>query len=414
MNESHFKKRKGRRARRVNRRRTPGIYRSIRQKDKKSTDDLTARRRNDGEKLSKNPDFLYVVNIYDGTTGSVQSRLIMSTNALGTESPVMKRRWAAVGHSPKTSERPSLYELLPIRSEEKHKPTKTRNKQKMTTSTMTTVVERVVISSYAETPAYFPMQRTLSEVDESTCSDEGDDGSDEDHPSTSDVTTRGNKIPVVFPQLTPPKLLMRCNDRSDLESPTNTRTSCESQCFRKRSTCIRLKKTMEQRMPQLRVILGILFVLVISITPFVLEPTNYLLCDSFKNNTSLPIEKVRQSCGNLSASPKIPHEILRKSTLSNEISTKEKMERIKQRIHTIASSVGASTLATIGSKIGSELDIRIATVNIELATCGTIIAKIELFISRILPNCLTIGTAMGASFGALIGLKVANFMQTNA
>ena len=213
----------------------------------------------------------------------------MSINALGAESPDMKRRWAAVGLAPKTSERmvasdqPSLYELSPLRSEGK------KNRPKMTKSTMTRVVERVVISSYAETPAYFPMQRTISEVEES--SDEGDDGIDENHPSTSDVTNIRDKIPgKYFPPMTPQKILKRLGDKDDMAA--NDRTSGDSNCYQNNSGRV-IKAMMKKQMPTLRVTLGILIVLSFSITFFVFEPTKHLLCDLFERTTDilLPIEQ---------------------------------------------------------------------------------------------------------------------------
>ena len=334
----------------------------------------------------------------------------MSINALGAESPDMKRRWAAVGLAPKTSERmvasdqPSLYELSPLRSEGK------KNRPKMTKSTMTRVVERVVISSYAETPAYFHMQRTISEVEES--SNEGDDGSDEDHQSTIDVKNSREKIRGDnSPPLTPQKILRRLDDKDDLEPPSNIRTSGESNCYRKRTR--RVINVMKKQMRTHRFTLGILIVLIFAMTLSVFEPTKHFLCDLFERKTenSIPIEQMRNSNDKPSAAPKIPHEISKKSILPNKISAKEKF---KQRINTIASSVGASAFATIGGKVGSKLDARLATVNIASATRVPILAKIELIISRTLPTCSTIGTAMGASLGAMIGMKVAKFMHTNS
>ena len=81
------------------------------------------------------------------------------------------------------------------------------------------------------------------------------------------------------------------------------------------------------------------------------------------------------------------------------ISDKEKMDKVKKQINTIASSVGASMLATIGAKLGSKLDERLVS-----ATNEPILS--------ILPTCSTIGTAIGASLGPVIGIKVADFIFT--
>ena len=90
-----------------------------------------------------------------------------------------------------------------------------------------------------------------------------------------------------------------------------------------------------------------------------------------------------------------------------KVTAKERMDQTKQRINTIASSIGASALATFGAKIGSRLDIQLASVSIGAATSGTLAAKIQSILSRILPTFVTIGTAIGASIGAAVGIKVA-------
>jgi len=105
-----------------------------------------------------------------------------------------------------------------------------------------------------------------------------------------------------------------------------------------------------------------------------------------------------------------------KGKLPKPISAKEKMDKLKLRINTIASSVGASTLATIGAKVGSKLDgaiitrEKLATVNIASTASGSLLARIDPKFSRLIPTCSTVGTAMGASLGAMLGIKVANFI----
>ena len=92
------------------------------------------------------------------------------------------------------------------------------------------------------------------------------------------------------------------------------------------------------------------------------------------------------------------------------ISAEEKMDKVKLRINTIASSVGASFLATIGAKVGSKLDEKLASVKMASTASGTLMARNDLGFSRIMPTCSTVGTAMGASLGAMIGIKFANFI----
>ena len=94
-----------------------------------------------------------------------------------------------------------------------------------------------------------------------------------------------------------------------------------------------------------------------------------------------------------------------KGKLPKPIPAKEKMDKLKLRINTIASSVGASTLATIGAKVGSILDEKLVS-----EASGPLMAKIDPKFSRIIPTCSTVGTAMGASLGAMVGIKVANFI----
>ena len=94
----------------------------------------------------------------------------------------------------------------------------------------------------------------------------------------------------------------------------------------------------------------------------------------------------------------------------------ERLTQIKQKINTIASSVGASTLATLFAKIGSKID-RLASVSMPAMTttalgAPSLAAKIQAALARFVPTCSTIGTAIGASLGAMVGIKVANFVLT--
>lgn len=104
------------------------------------------------------------------------------------------------------------------------------------------------------------------------------------------------------------------------------------------------------------------------------------------------------------------HIEVRQPALSKPISAKEKIDKFKLRINAIASSVGASSLATIGAKLGSNVDEKLASVNIASAASGQLMASIDHTYSRIIPTCSTVGIAMGASLGAVIGMKVANFI----
>ena len=91
-----------------------------------------------------------------------------------------------------------------------------------------------------------------------------------------------------------------------------------------------------------------------------------------------------------------------------KVTVEERMDQTKQRINTIASSIGASSLATLGAKIGSKIDISLASVGIGSTPSGTFVAKIQSILSRTLPTFVTIGTAIGASIGAAVGIKVAD------
>ena len=142
----------------------------------------------------------------------------MSINALlGTESPAMKRRWADIGLVPRRPE-PSV---SPAAGREKlaRPPSnllianqRTKNNLVVAeSSSRTTVVERVVISSYIETPAFLPtLERTLSEVEEESCDySDTDESSDENYdrfssprpaqPPEHAPTTRAKNIPAFFP-----------------------------------------------------------------------------------------------------------------------------------------------------------------------------------------------------------------------
>ena len=113
----------------------------------------------------------------------------MSMNALGAESPAMKRRWADIGLAPRSSELElqSLPSEASDREQLAHPPSgtpivnyRTKNNLVVATSSRTTMItERVVISSYYETPAFSPaLERTLSEVDELS---DDDKSSEEDY-----------------------------------------------------------------------------------------------------------------------------------------------------------------------------------------------------------------------------------------
>ena len=96
----------------------------------------------------------------------------------------------------------------------------------------------------------------------------------------------------------------------------------------------------------------------------------------------------------------------------------ERLTQIKQKINTIASSVGASTLATLFAKIGSKID-RLASVSMPAMTttalgAPSLAAKIQAALARFVPTCSTMGTAIGASLGAMVGIKVANFVLSDA
>ena len=115
----------------------------------------------------------------------------MSINALGTESPAMKRHWADIGLAPRRPE--PLVSPAAGREQLERPPSDMlianysyRTKDNLViaeSSSRTTVVERVVISSYVETPAFLPtLERTLSEVEEESCDySDTDESSDENY-----------------------------------------------------------------------------------------------------------------------------------------------------------------------------------------------------------------------------------------
>ena len=78
------------------------------------------------------------------------------------------------------------------------------------------------------------------------------------------------------------------------------------------------------------------------------------------------------------------HIEVRQPALSKPISAKEKIDKFKLRINAIASSVGASSLATIGAKLGSNVDEKLASVNIASAASGQLMASIDHTYSRII------------------------------
>jgi hypothetical protein len=103
-------------------------------------------------------------------------------------------------------------------------------------------------------------------------------------------------------------------------------------------------------------------------------------------------------------------------TLPTKASPQDRIDQTKKRISTLASSAGASALATLGAKVGSAVDLRMASIGggVMAATGGAAGAgtatKIRSQLARMVPKCSTIGTALGASLGAAVGITVANIV----
>ena len=385
----------------------------------------------------------------------------MSINALGTESPAMKRRWADIGLVPRSPE-PQL--LSAAGREQLVRPSsnlliaKERTKNNLVvaeSSSRTTVVERVVISSYVETPAFLPtLERTLSEVEEESCDySNTDESSDEDYdrfssprpaqPPEHAPTTRAKGGSALLPReilirddiaekpLSEPFVLkQKIRKRQDGIDIRGADKTCRSHQGNDR---IRRKKRRikQSKTNSLEIILAV----ILAIITLVMEPTrneapthipsSNITFGSSNGTSLLTIERMTHSNDVLVIPANKSNELSRKTYerllckllvklrrkhqgLMKKETVEEKIDQTKQRINTIASSVGASALATLGAKIGSKIDIRLASVDIGSTASGTFVAKIQSILSRILPTFVTIGTAIGASIGAAVGIKVAD------
>lgn len=394
----------------------------------------------------------------------------MSINALGTESPSMKRRWANIG----LLSRPSQPSVSPVagREQSTRPPSgllianyRTKNNLVVAESQTMVLAERIVISSYVETPALLPtLERTLSEVEELSDDDSDDDSSSSQEdsggmfssprpaqPPEHAPKTRASKGSSAFlpreimirediveePQSEPfvlkQKIQKRQNDRDIIVSDKTCRACDIKGNDRRRGPKRRRGKSNTNA-------LEIIFAVILAIITLVMEPTttdapihipsSNTTLRQFNESSSLAIERMRHSNDILIAPATTSNELSRKTCerllckllvklrrksqgLMKKVRVKDRMDQTKQKINTVASSVGASTLATLGAKIGSKVDSRFAPAKIGAATSAAFAAKIQTILSRILPTFVTIGTAVGASIGAALGIKVADVVLTH-